>query len=111
MLRKTASLIGLFVLSGQATHAAPVSYAFDSITAFDFARPNISLTGVLRNASSPTTVTFTDQTNSDNIQYFNRCVPVILTMLEKPGRYYLNMTVDSAAGALGIISCGLELRQ
>jgi hypothetical protein len=40
----------------------------------------------------------------------NRCVPVILTMMEKPGRYYLLITIDPALGSVQLIACTLELR-
>jgi hypothetical protein len=44
---------------------------------------------ILRNATTPRTVTFVDQTNGAYRQVVSRCVPVFLIMLEKPGRYYL----------------------
>jgi hypothetical protein len=39
-----------------------------------------------------------------------RCVPVILTRMEKPGRYYLNLTLEPNDGFRAIVNCGLELR-
>ena len=65
---------------------------------------------ILRNATTPRTVTFVDQTNGEYRYVVSRCVPLLLTMLEKPGRYYLNLTVDPAAANVGLVSCGLELR-
>ena len=44
---------------------------------------------ILRNTTTLRTVTFVDQTNGAYPQVVSRCVPVFLTMLEKPGRYYL----------------------
>ena len=44
---------------------------------------------ILRNTTTPRTVTFVDQTNGAYRQVVSRCVPVFLIMLEKPGRYYL----------------------
>lgn len=55
-------------------------------------------------------LTFVDQTNGEYRYVVSRCVPAFLTMLEKPGRYYLNLTVDPTAANVGLVSCGLELR-
>ena len=100
----TAVLLAVFA---SAAGAAPTAYVFDTVTRFDFGSPQNSnqnsITGILRNDTTPTTVTFPDST-------MTRCVPVILTMIEKPGRYYLNITVDTQFANLGMHSCGLELR-
>lgn len=97
------------LLTAEVSEAAPVSYSFDSISAMDFGRPNVTITGVLRNASTPTAVTFADA-NSDYTGYANRCVPLLLTMMEKPGRYYFNLTVDADMPYVSIVNYGLELR-
>jgi hypothetical protein len=44
---------------------------------------------ILRNTTTPRTVTFVDQTNGAYRQVVSRRGPVFLIMLEKPGRYYL----------------------
>jgi hypothetical protein len=69
-----------------------------------------SLTGVLRNSTSPITVSFLDNTNGEFRYAVSRCVPLFLTMIEKPGRYFLNVTVDPAVTNVQLVSCGLELR-
>lgn len=80
------------------------------ISRIDVHAAHPSVTGILRNTTTPVTVTFVDQTNGEYRYVVSRCVPVLLTMLEKPGRYYLNLTVDPAAANVGLVSCGLELR-
>jgi len=90
--------------------AAPTTYSFDTLTALSLHSSNPSLTGVLRNALAPTTISFADNTNVSFRYVVNRCVPVFLTMIEKPGRYYLNVTIDTALPNVQLISCGLELR-
>jgi hypothetical protein len=92
------------------TVAAPTKYEFDTLTAISLHVSNPSLTGVLRNAATPVTVSFVDNTNVSYRYIVNRCVPVFLTMIEKPGRYYLNVWVDTALQNIQLISCELELR-
>jgi hypothetical protein len=72
------------------------------------AHPSVS--GILRHTTTPVTVTFVDETNGEYRYVVSRCLPVLLTMLEKPGRYYLNLTADPAAANVGLVSCGLEPR-
>jgi hypothetical protein len=103
----TAALLAAIVSTAA---AAPTDHAFDSVTSFDLKTSQISVTGILRNTATPTTVTFADNTNGDFRYAVSRCVPLFLTMTEKPGRYYLNLTIDPANSSVGIVSCGLELR-
>ena len=100
----------LLAVTAFAATAAPTDYAFDSVSRFDLKRTEISISGILRNTATPTTVTFADNGNTDFSYLVSRCVPVFLTMIEKPGRYYLNLTVDPAVANFQIIGCGLELR-
>ena len=90
--------------------AAPTTYSFDTLTKVSLHSSAPSLTGVLRNDASPTTITFIDNTNVSFRYVVNRCVPLFLTMIEKPGRYFLNVTVDPAVAYVELISCELELR-
>jgi hypothetical protein len=90
--------------------AAPTTYSFDTLTKVSLHASAPSLTGVLRNETSPMTVSFVDNTNISFRYIVNRCVPVFLTMIEKPGRYFLNVTVDPAVPNVELISCELELR-
>jgi len=97
-------------LSSSLAVAAPTTYTFDTLTVISMDGGMPSLTGVLRNGTTPTTVNFVDQTNVSFRHVVNRCVPIFLTMIEKPGRYWLNVTVDPAQQYVQLISCSLELR-
>jgi hypothetical protein len=108
-LSRLASAALLATIASAAT-AAPTDYAFDSVSRFELKKTEISITGILRNTTTSTTVTWLDNGNTDFSYLVSRCVPVFLTMLEKSGRYYLNLTVDPAMANFQIISCGLELR-
>lgn len=90
--------------------AAETTYEFDTVTSVSMHRSNPSITGVLRNAATPTSVSFLDETNGSGRYIVNRCVPVFLTMMEKPGRYFLKVTVDPAYPNVHLISCELALR-
>jgi hypothetical protein len=112
--------IALLMASAGAS-AAPVDYRFDSVSAFNAgrdagpgslspARGLLSVTGVLQNSTTPTTVSFLDSAYTDGSFLNNRCVPILLTMMEKPGRYVLKLSVDASDTAAPLISCGLELK-
>lgn len=90
--------------------AAPTTYEFDTVTGVNMHSSNPSISGVLRNSTTPTTISFVDNTNISYRYVVNRCVPIFLTMMEKPGRYYLNLTVDPALFSVQLISCELTLR-
>jgi len=115
---KYIAAIALLTASAGAS-AAPVDYKFDSVSRFDAGRdwtnPStqaqglLSVTGVLQNATTPITVSFRDSGYSEGSFLNNRCVPIFLTMMEKPGRYVLNLSIDSSATA-PLLSCGLVLK-
>lgn len=90
--------------------AAPTTYQFETLTEIKLDRSNPSLTGVLRNTASPITVQFLDQTNSSYRYIVNRCVPLFVTMMEKPGKYWLNLVVDPAEPNINLMSCSLQVR-
>jgi hypothetical protein len=107
----TRSLFALALLAATSSAvAAPTSYVFDSVSKFGLAGSQITLTGILQGESTPTTLTWADATTGDYRYAMNRCVPVLLTMIEKPGRYLLNLEIDPAEASVGILGCGLELR-
>ena len=87
-LSRAAAALMLAAASAAAS-AAETNYAFDSISRIDVHAAHPSVTGILRNTTTPVTVTFVDQTNGEYRYVVSRCVPLLLTMLEKPGRYYL----------------------
>jgi TRAP-type mannitol/chloroaromatic compound transport system substrate-binding protein len=106
--RATAAI--LLAVASSAASAAPTVYAFDSVSRIDLDTKHPSITGILRNTTTPITVSFADNTNGDFRFAVSRCVPVFLNMMDKAGRYYLNLTIDPAVIDVGLISCGLELR-
>lgn len=116
---KHIAAIALLVTSAGAT-AAPTTYKFDSVSRLDAGRTaavaiystggTMSITGVLENTTTPSTLTFTDSTSPDSATTGSRCIPYFLTMMEKPGRYVLYVTIDPADTYRQFISCGLELK-
>jgi hypothetical protein len=106
--RAMAAIILAVASSG--VNAAPTVYAFDSISRIDLDTKTPSVTGILRNTTTPITVSFGDNVSGDYRFAVSRCVPVFLNMMDKAGRYYLNLTVDPTVTYFGLISCGLELR-
>ena len=107
----TRSMFALAFLAATSTAAAdPTDYVFDSLSRVDLGRPVVSVTGIIRGEATPRTIGWIDNSGSDSASLMNRCVPILLTMLEKPGRYLLNLRIDPAEMNFGTISCGLELR-
>lgn len=97
-------------LSSSLAMAAPTTYTFDTLTTVSMDAGTPSLSGVLRNNTTTSTVSFVDQTNVSYRYVVNRCVPIFLTMIEKPGRYWLHVTVDPALQNVQLVSCSLEVR-
>ena len=108
----------LLLMASAGVSAAPVTYTFDSVSRFDTGRgaanlnlDSVSVTGILQNAATPTTVSFQNVGIGDYGVYVNRCIPIVLTMIEKPGKYVLYLTIDPAqSSASQFISCGLEVK-
>jgi hypothetical protein len=100
-------LMGMF---STAALAAPITYTFDTLSTISMDAVTPSLSGVLRNETAPSTVSFVDNTNVSFRFVVNRCVPLFLTMIEKPGRYWLSVTVDPALSNVQLKSCSLSLR-
>jgi hypothetical protein len=92
------------------SNAADVTYSFDTLSSFTLDTTTHSITGVLRNSTTQQTVSMVEATNDSYHYIVDRCVPLFLTMLEKPGRYYLNIVVDPAAFNVQLRSCSLEVR-
>jgi hypothetical protein len=107
--RFALAMVSLGLTSSLAV-AAPTTYEFDTVTSISMHSSNPSITGVLRNAATPTTVSFIDITNVEYRYIVNRCVPVFLTMMEKPGRYFLNVTIEPTNSNIQLIACELKLR-
>lgn len=90
--------------------AANTTYSFDTITAIKLHDSNPSITGIEKDTGNPITVSFKDSTNISFRYIVNRCVPVFLTVMEKPGRYFLHLTVDPSDSNTGLTSCKIELK-
>ena len=111
MNKKHAASVALLIGSyASFATAAPTTYSFDTLSRVSMHSSIPSVTGVLRNATDATTVTFIDNTNGSFRYVVNRCVPLFLTMLEKPGKYFLNVTVEPADLNVQLVACELELR-
>jgi hypothetical protein len=106
--RVVAAAITLVASLAASQASADTTYEFDSLSSFVLGEGiGHKLTGILRNTSTPITVPFTDSTGR-----LGRCTPVLLTMMEKPGRYFLTITTQPPTGANGeaLKDCGLSLR-
>jgi hypothetical protein len=88
--------------------AAPVTYTFDSISKIDINRPAPFLVGILQNTSTPTTVTISDDDSEH--KSMKHCIPLFLTMIEKPGRYLLSVTIETSTPYFNLKGCALELK-
>ena len=105
------ALASLFLgLSSSLALADPVTYTFDTLTKVTMDGVEPAVVGVLRNDTAVANVIFRDQTNITFQYVVNRCVPLFLTMIEKPGRYWLSVTVDRSDLYVQLKSCSLELR-
>lgn len=81
------------------------SFEFDTITAYQTGSVSV-IAGVLRNSATPVTVAFTFHGGTTN-----GCIPAILTMMEKPGRYYLSVDLsDNEPLPKPVRNCALTLR-
>ncbi|MGC3981840.1 MAG: hypothetical protein QM808_11305 [Steroidobacteraceae bacterium] len=112
MSRKTLTLASFLAIFAQTAHSAPVSYSFDSISSFDFlSSADTTITGILKNGTAPVIAAFHHYSNGDTQAYTSRCLPIMLTAMEKPGKYYFNITIDYSQVNTQLVSCGLERRQ
>lgn len=111
-MKKAGKLALAAMLAGisGAALADPVTYEFETLTAIKLDAGLPSVTGVLRNSATPTTVEFIDQTNVSYRYIVNRCVPVFMTMMEKPGKYYMTVVIEPTQRNIQLVSCGLQLR-
>lgn len=81
-------------------------FTFDTVSQFNM-RVNggngpSRITGVLRNTTTPTTLEYASLAS--------QCIPLLLTMTEKPGRYYLTVELITGYPLPNMVDCGLELR-
>lgn len=92
--------------------AQTTTYTFGTVTAVDLDRNNPSIVGLEKDTGMPLTVTFIDSPDITYRYAVNRCVPLFLTMMEKPGRYDLQLRVDPTANwtDLPFKGCRLQLK-
>ncbi len=116
MTRFVIAIASLFM--SLSVMAAPTTYEFDTVTTVNVHTSLPSITGILTNATTPTTVTFVDNVNAESRWPVTRCIPVFLLALEKPGRYVsatdgrsggfeqsverLRLSVEGIASGLGL---------
>jgi len=102
--------LSMFMLSPSTLLAADTNYSFDTVTAINLHGSNPSISGIEKDTGNTLTVSFKDNTNVSYRYVVNRCVPAFLTVMEKPGRYFLHLTVDPVATSVGLKSCRIELK-
>jgi hypothetical protein len=90
--------------------SADTNYSFDTVTAINLHESNPSITGIEKDTGNPLTVAFKDVTNVSYRYVVNRCVPVFLTAMEKPGKYFLHLIVDPSNSDVALKSCQLEIK-
>ncbi|WP_129642369.1 hypothetical protein [Peristeroidobacter agariperforans] len=106
----TRSLFALALLAVTSSAAAvPVNYIFDSISRIELGPSRIYLSGIIKGETTKTDLNWANAAN-DSGRSVNRCVPIFLTMLEKPGRYVLHLQFDPEPFNPGTLNCGLELK-
>ncbi len=104
------TLGSVLLLATHSLMAAPTTYEFDTVTGVELHTSTPKITGILLNSTTPTTVSFIDNTNGDYRYAVSRCVPIVLTALEKPGRYIFTLTIDPAQSSVQLVSCALSLK-
>jgi len=90
--------------------AANTAYSFDTVTAINLHVGIPSVTGIEKDTGNSITVSFKTSFNAGNRYVINRCVPVFLTVMDKPGRYFLHLVVNPSNRDIGLISCEIELK-
>jgi hypothetical protein len=106
----TAACVLTAALAASPLSAALTLYAFDTVHAVDMHGSNPGITGLAKDTLMPLTVNFVDNTNGEYRYAVSRCVPLFLTAMEKPGRYFLYVTVDPADFNVQLKGCRLELK-
>jgi hypothetical protein len=107
MNRMTGLAALLLGIASQTATAAPVTYTFDVVSKIYMHESESAIIGVLVNTVDPVTIKFPTLINPDVL---DRCVPMFLTAIEKPGRYYLSIRTSVDPGRVRLLACGLELR-
>jgi hypothetical protein len=104
MKKPRRAALATLVLASLASFGANAAvYDFDSLSTVQMGLDPY-IVGIPRNTSTPITLTF-----ASSITDSERCLPLFLTMLEKPGRYYLRITT-LVATTERLTHCALSLR-
>ncbi len=72
----------------------PTTYTFGTVTAVDLHERTPRIVGLEKDTGAPLTVEWVDFGDLSYRYAVNRCVPLFLTMMEKPGRYDLQLRLD-----------------
>ena len=90
-MRRTLTMFGLAagMCVSLPVAAQTTTYTFGTVTAVDLDHEIPSIVGLQKDTGAPLTLAFVDRTNVSFRYVVNRCVPLFLTMMEKPGRYDL----------------------
>lgn len=91
-------------------YAAYTTYSFDTVTSINLHSSSPSIQGIEKDTGNEITVSFKDITNVSYRYVVNRCVPVFLTVMDKPGKYFLNLTIDPNTSSVGLKSCEIKLK-
>jgi len=106
MTMKLSRAVAAAAILGLSFQASADTYEFDTVTEFKAGSPNNVITGILRNTTTYASTAFTMSTSYSTVA----CIPIFLTMMEKPGRYYLTLNVDNYGTYQSLASCALTLR-
>lgn len=91
MIGNKSVLVAALVFASFATQAAETVYTFDSVTAIKHRIYQVSITGVLVNDSTPTTVTLPW---NDGLNPQARCERLFNVVLSQPATYRLTVVTD-----------------
>jgi hypothetical protein len=98
-----AALVAILGASASTSAQADI-FTFDTVSRMNqrVAGGASHLTGILRNTTTPLTVEFGGVPP--------QCLPLILIMMEKPGRYYLTLNFGASTPLATLSECAIELR-
>jgi hypothetical protein len=104
MTMKLSRAIAAMGLLAASFAASAETHEFDTITTFSWGSGTAQITGVARNSSTTINVPLGAGTAH------NHCIPMLLTMMEKPGRYYLTLITSSPITPQPLQKCALTIR-
>jgi hypothetical protein len=99
----------LLSMATSVVFAAPVTYVFDTVTSVSIDRARPEIRGTEKDTGAPLQVSWPDTSLGESRQQAI-CMPLFVTMLEKPGRYLLYLTIDEPNFNFALWGCRLQLR-